>query len=80
MEISDSLLERVEKKTNVNKDALLNIASNLNDGNMKDPDTLSKVIQDVASLVNKNVSKEMEDKIINLIINDKVPKNVDKMF
>ena len=80
MEINDDLFKRVEKKTNVNKEAIINIASRLNEGNMKDKDTLSNIIQELSNLTGKDVSKEKEEKIINMIINDKVPKSVDKMF
>ena len=80
MEIKDDLFKRVEKKTNVNKEAIINIASRLNEGNMKDKDTLSSIIQELSNLTGKDVSKEKEEKIINTIINDKVPKNIDKMF
>lgn len=80
MEINDDILNKVEKKTNVKKEDLINIASRLNDGNMKDPSTLSGIIQDLASLAGKKVSKEKEDKIIGLILNDKVPTDIDKMY
>lgn len=80
MEINDDILSKVEKKTSVKKEDLINIASRLNDGNMKDPSTLSGIIQDLASLAGKKVSKEKEDKIINLILTDKVPSNIDKMY
>lgn len=80
MELNDSLFNKVEKKTNVSKENIINIASKLNEGNMKDPKTLSEIIQELSNLAGKKVSKEKEDKIIDLIINDKVPNNVDKMF
>lgn len=80
MEINDDILAKVEKKTSVKKEDLINIASRLNDGNMKDPSTLSGIIQDLATLAGKKVSKEKEDKIINLILTDKVPSNIDKMY
>ena len=31
-------------------------------------------------MTGKKVSKEKEDKIVNAVINDNVPKNIDKMF
>lgn len=80
MELNDELFAKVEKKTKVNKESIINIAKRLNEGNMKDKDTLSGVIQELATLVGKNVSKEKEDKIINMILQDKVPTNVDKFF
>ena len=32
------------------------------------------------SMTGKNVDKDKEDKIVNVILKDKVPKGVDKMF
>lgn len=80
MELNDDLFKKVEKKTHVNKEAILSIASRLNEGNMKDRETLSGVIRELSNLTGKNVSENQENKIIDLILNDKVPSNVDKMF
>ena len=79
MKINDELFKNVEKKTNVKKEDLLSIASRLNESNMKDKSVLSGIIRDLSALAGKEVSKEKEDKIINLILDDKVPTNVDKM-
>lgn len=80
MELNDGLFNKIEKKTNVSKENIVNIASKLNEGNMKDPNTLSDIIQELATLAGKKVSKEKEDKIIELIMNDKVPKSLDNMI
>lgn len=80
MELNDGVFKKIEKKTNVSKENIINIASKLNEGNMKDPDTLSSIIHELANLTGKKVSKEKEDKIIELIVNDKVPKNLDNMI
>ena len=76
----DSFFKRVEKKTNVSKDTILSLANKLQDGNMKDEKTLSEVIDEIATMTGKNISKEKKEKIINTIMKDKVPDNVDKMF
>ena len=76
----DSFFKRVEKKTNVSKDAILALANKLQDGNMKDEKTLSEVVDEIATMTGKNISKEKKEKIINTIMKDKVPDNVDKMF
>ena len=47
---------------------------------MKDENTLRSVINTLSKMTGKQVSKEREDKIIETIIDDKVPKGVDKMF
>ena len=50
----------------------------LQNKNLKDEDELRKIIKDVAKLAGREVSKEREEKIIDAIIKDKIPKNLDK--
>ena len=80
MEINDEVFNKVEAKTKVSKESIINIASRLNEGNMKDPKTLSGIIRELSKLTGKEVSQEKEDKIINLIVNDKVPTNIFSKF
>ncbi len=76
----DSLFNKIEKKTNIDKDTIMKLANKIQKNNMKDEKTLREVIHDLSNLTGKEVSKEKEDKIINAIMNDEVPNNVDKMF
>ena len=45
---------------------------------MKDETTLKEVISTLSQMTGRPVSKEQEDKIINAVMNDKVPQNIDK--
>ena len=76
----DNLFNKIEKKTNVKKETILSLAEKLKNNNMKDEKTIREVINDLCKITGKEITKEKEDKIISAIINDKVPKNVDKMF
>ena len=78
MAFSDSFFKKVEKKTNVNKKTILDLAGKLQNGNMKNEDTLREVIQDISRITGREVSKEKEQKIIDTVINDGVPKNLDQ--
>ncbi len=80
MGLSDSFFNKVEKKTNVNKDTILDLASRLKNGNMKNEDTLRSIINDLSNITGKPVSKEQSDKIISTILNDNVPKNIENMI
>ena len=80
MEFKDDFFQKVEKKTKVNKDTIIDLAKKLQGGNMKDANTLREVINTLSLMTGKKVTKEQEDKIINTIVSDKVPKNIDKMF
>ncbi len=80
MKLSDNLFKKIEKKTGVEKSTILDLASKLQDGNMKNEEALRDVIKQISSITGKNVSKEKEDKIVNTILNDKVPNDLDKMI
>ena len=78
MGFSDNFFKKIEKKTNVNKDTILSLANKLQQGNMKDENTLKEVIQDISRITGREVSEEKEKKIIDTILANKVPKNLDK--
>ncbi len=76
----DNFFKKVEKKTNVNKDTILSLAKKLQNSNMKDEKVLRNMVQEISELTGRPVEKEREDKIVNAIIKDNVPKDIDKMF
>ncbi len=80
MGFSDNFFNKVEKRTRVDKDTILELAKELQDNDLKNEKTLRSVIQKLSSMTGKNVTEEQENKIVNAVINDKVPKDVDKMF
>lgn len=80
MNFDDKFFKRVENKTKVDKDTIISLATKLQKGNLKDEQTLREVITTLSNLTGKKITKEREDKIIDTILKDKVPKRVDKMF
>ena len=80
MAFNDDFFKKVEKKTKVDKNTIISLAEKLQKGNMKDENTIREVIQSLSAMTGKNVSKDKEDKIVNALVKDKVPKGVEKMF
>ncbi len=78
--MNDEILDKVEKRTKVKKETIIDLAKKLSDGNMKDESTLREVIESLSKATGKSVSDETKDKIIKTIQDDKIPGNVDKMF
>lgn len=78
--MNESLFKKVENKTNVNKNTILALASKLQNGNMKDRSTLLEVIDELSSLTGRDISNTKKEKIVNAIINDKVPNNIEDKF
>ena len=76
--MKDNLLDRIEEKTSVNKDVILDLARKLQSGNYKDEHTLRSIIHELSSITGKEVSIEKENKIIEMIVDDKVPKDIEK--
>lgn len=80
MAFSDNFFKRVESKTNVDKNTILSLAAKLQQNDLKNEGTLREVIQELGKMTGKDVSKDKEDKIVEAVINDKVPNNIDKMI
>lgn len=78
--MNNNFFDRVEKKTNVKKEDILNLAKSIQNKNLKNEKELKKLIKSVAVLAGKDVSKEREEKIIDAIMKDKIPKNIEKKF
>ena len=47
---------------------------------MKNEGTLREIIQELGKMTGKSVTKEKEDKIIKAVVNDQVPKDIDKFI
>ena len=80
MNFSDNFFKKIEKKTNVSKDTILDLATKLQQGDMKDENNKRSVIKELSKLTGKELSKEKEDKIISAVQNDNIPKDIDKMI
>lgn len=76
----DSFFKKVEDKSGVNKETILSLANKLQHSDMKDEAVLRDLVKEIGVVAGKEVSKEKEDKIINAILKDNVPKNIDKMI
>lgn len=80
MAFSDKFFDRVEKKTSVDKNTILDLAKKLQQNDMKDEGTLREIIQTLSKATGRDVSKEQEEKIINAVVNDNVPKDIEKLI
>ena len=76
--MNDNLFNRITEKTKVDKDTIIGLARKLQEGNFKNKDTLREIIHELSDITGKEVSEEKENKIIDMIINDKVPKDLEK--
>ena len=78
--MDESIFDKVEKKANVKKEDLLKLAKSVSGQDLNTEDNLRSLIKKIARLAGKEVSKEKEEKIINAVKKDKVPKDIEKML
>ena len=79
-DFSDSFFNKIEKKTNVGKETILGLAKKLQQNDLKDEKTLREIIHELGEMTGRTVSKEKEDKIVSAVVNDQVPKDLDKFI
>lgn len=77
---NDSFYKKIEDKSGVNKKTIMSLANKLQHSNMKDETVLRDLVKEIGQVAGKEVSKEKEDKIVNAIMKDNVPKDLDKMI
>lgn len=80
MKFTDNFFKKIESKTKVNKETILGLANKLQKNDLKDEKTLREIIQELGRMTGKNVSEEKQQKIIDAVINDKVPKDLDNLL
>ena len=78
--MKESLFQRIEKKTNIKKETILDLAKKIQKSNPKDENTLREIIHELSQITGKEVSPEKENKIIEAIQKDRIPNQMDKMF
>ena len=80
MSISDSFLNKVERRTNVSKETIISLADRLKGGNLKDEGTIRSVIDELSKLTGKTVTREQSNKIVEAVIGDQIPDNLENMM
>lgn len=73
--MNDSIFDKVEAKTKVKKEDIIALAKSVSGQDLNDEKNLRNLIQEVAKLAGKDVSKEKEESIIKAVKKDKVPKD-----
>ena len=65
-----SFFKKVERKTGVDFDEIMNLANALTYADFSDEKQVRKIVKKVSRLANKPITSELEDKIVQSIIQD----------
>lgn len=76
---NNNMFGNIEKKTGVNMNEILRLANSLSNANFKDEKTVRGVIQQVAQLAGRRVPKEKEDMLVQAILNNNMPMDLNSL-
>ncbi|MFV0392799.1 MAG: stage VI sporulation protein F [Coprobacillaceae bacterium] len=79
MKDKDKLLKRVVDKTNVSKEDIFSLANDLQTKDLKKDEDIRDFIGQIAKVTNKSLNEAKMDKLVDIIKNNKIPKDIDKM-
>ncbi len=77
--MNNNLFNKVEKKTNVKKNDIINLAKSIQNKDMANENNLRELIHTIAQMAGKDVDKEKEDKIVNAVKNNQINDEIKKM-
>ena len=80
MKDENIFLDKVVKKTNVNKNEILKLANDLKSKNLNDENDIRDFIMSVAKVTNKTISPSKVDKLVMMIKSNKIPNDINKMM
>jgi len=78
MDKHDKLLDKVSSKTHVSKQDILALASDRQTKDLNDEESIREFVYKISKMTNRQVKPEQMDKIIAVIQNNQVPKDIDK--
>lgn len=78
--LDDSIIDRVSKKTNVNKKDVMKLVNDIQTKDLNNTNDIQDFIRTVAKVSNKSVSEEKINKITSMIKNNQIPRDIDKML
>ena len=80
MKDENIFLDKVVKKTNVNKNEILKLANDLQSKNLNDENDIRDFIMSVAKVTSKTISPSKVDKLVMMIKSNKIPNDINKMM
>ena len=70
---------RIKQSTNITPDEIYNIAESVKHANFSDEQTVRQLIQHLAKVANRPISKSKENQIVDMIVKNNVPMNMEEL-
>ncbi|QDP40470.1 stage VI sporulation protein F [Radiobacillus deserti] len=71
-----NMFDHIQKNSNINTDQILKAAQSFNQSDLSDEKSVRNLVKQLATMAGKPVSKEKEDKLVEAITSNKIPKDL----
>ncbi|WP_082233984.1 stage VI sporulation protein F [Halobacillus massiliensis] len=68
-----NIFEHLQKKANINPEEVFKVADSVKNADFTDEKVVRRLVRQLAKVANKPVSKKKEDKIVEAIVNQNMP-------
>ncbi|GIP61770.1 sporulation-specific transcription factor SpoVIF [Virgibacillus pantothenticus] len=73
------LFDKIQQKANINPDDVYKVADSVKHADFSDEKTVRKLVRHLCKLANKPISKEKEDKIVQSIVKNDMPMDMNSL-
>lgn len=76
---NNKMFDQISKKTNMKPDDILKVAQSVQNADFSDEKTVRQLVKQLSQMTGKPVSKQKEDKIVQAITNNNLPKDMNTL-
>ncbi len=73
------MFDKIQKNTNIQPDEVYKVADSVKHADFSDEKTVRNLVRQLSQMANKPLSKEKEDKIVQSIVKNKMPGDVNSL-
>lgn len=73
------IFNQIKNKANIKPDDIFNVANSVQNADFTDDTTVRDLVKQLSQLANKPISKEKEDKLVQTITQNKIPKDINTL-
>ncbi|ENH97348.1 hypothetical protein J416_05018 [Gracilibacillus halophilus YIM-C55.5] len=71
-----NMFDQIQKKSNIDSNEIMKVAQSVQNADFSDEKTVRKLVRQLSQMAGKPVSQQKEDKIVQAITNNKMPKDI----
>ncbi|WP_182199418.1 stage VI sporulation protein F [Paraliobacillus salinarum] len=74
-----NMFDQISKNSNISPDQILKVANSVQNADFSNEKTVRNLVKQLAKMANKPISKEKEDKLVQSITKNNVPKDINAL-